>query len=106
MPPEVFEAKLIWPEVENALVCRANQFLTQINNGVDGKPEDIILTLGHVTPPVILGTDEEQREMAAAIGAVSVKTLSRVSLSLGQAENLAKLLHQAVETSRSLGGGA
>jgi hypothetical protein len=88
---------LIWPEVEELPVLRANQFLGQISQGPTGTPEEFILTIGYVVPPVLLGTVDEQRATMRALGAVSVKALSRVSMSRGRLGELIQILQSLAE---------
>lgn len=102
MAEDQFQMQVIWPEVEQLPVFRANQFLGQISSGVDNLPEDIVLTLGYVTPPVALGSEEERRATLAAIGAMSVKPISRISMSLGQAEGLRSLLDTVITNWREI----
>jgi hypothetical protein len=90
-PPKI-QFSVIWPDVEDLTVYACNQFLVQISAGSDGRPEDLILTLGFIAPPVILGTPEEQQASAMALQAVSVKGVSRVSMSRGNAEQLMNLI--------------
>jgi hypothetical protein len=99
------QISIIWPEVEEEPVFRANQFLGQISPGPTGAPEDFILTIGHVAPPVMLGTLDEQRATMSALGAVSVRTLSRVSMSRGNLEALIRILQTAVGQFDSATGG-
>jgi hypothetical protein len=89
---ESIQVSMIWPDVGELPVYRANQFLGQVSNGPDGKPEDLLLTIGHFAPPVLLGPPEEQQVTARALGAVSVRALSRISLSYRQAHALVGLL--------------
>lgn len=98
------EIAVVWPDVEELPVYRANQFIAQVGTGPDG-PEDLFLTIGLATPPVILGTEEEQRVAVAAIGAVSVKGLARISMSRARAAELAMLLENVVRQWPHGGGG-
>lgn len=83
---------MIWPDVGELPVYRANQFLGQVTAGPDGEPEDLLLTIGHVAPPVLLGSPEEQQATAMALGAINVRALSRISLSYQQTQALIGLL--------------
>lgn len=96
---------LIWPEVEEEPVFRANQFLGQISTTSAGTPEDFLLTIGYVAPPVLLGTPDEQRATMGALGAVSVRTLCRVSMSRERLGELIQMLQGvAQQFDRATGG--
>lgn len=97
MPEQSIGIPLIWPDIEELPVYRANQFISQNGQGPDGKPEEIVLSLGYIAPPVILGTPEEQQATARALGAVSVKALARVSISRGHVAQLVELLRAQLE---------
>jgi hypothetical protein len=88
---------LIWPDVDEQSVYRANQFLGQLSPGPgpDGAPEEFVLTIGYVSPPVMLGSAEEQAATMNALGAVSVRTLARVSMSRGRLQELIGILQQS-----------
>ncbi|MCW2756340.1 MAG: hypothetical protein JWO46_86 [Nocardioidaceae bacterium] len=88
---------LIWPNVQDVSVLRANQFLGQIAAGIEGQPEEFLLSIGYAAPPVLLGTPEEQQLSMQAVGAISVKTEVRVSMSRGHLAALTQLLATALE---------
>ena len=81
---------LIWPDVAEAPVLRANQFLTQIAQGRDGAPEDLLLSVGYYAPAVVLGTAVEQETCRAAMSAISVRTLLRVTMSRDRLDGLVR----------------
>lgn len=78
--------------------------LVQIGSGPEG-PEDIIVTLGHVAPPVVLGTSEEQQALMMAIGAISVRPLCRVSLSRARLGELIGALQSVAQAFDMASGG-
>lgn len=83
---------MIWPDVSEAPIQRVNTFLAQFTQDPEGAPEDFILTAGHIAPPVLLGSAEEQKAAFAAMGAVSVHTLARISMSPARLFELIDLL--------------
>ncbi|WP_395659142.1 hypothetical protein [Nocardioides sp.] len=99
-----FQVGVIWPDVEDVPVLAANQFVTQLDAGSAGV-EQIVLILGNVTPPLVLGPPEEVQAMLAAVGAVSVKALGRYALTRGRLEELIELLLQARQNWDSSMGG-
>ena len=71
--------ELEWPGLTEAIVVSANQFIVSPLPPIEGG--GFILTIGHVTPPVLFGeTLDERLERAADVEALPVRTLIRVSL--------------------------
>jgi hypothetical protein len=68
-----------------------------MNAGPDGRPEELLLVVGHVAPPVLAGSPEQYAVMLAATSAVEVKTLGRYSLSRGRVRELIEYLTQQAE---------
>lgn len=84
---------------------RANQFIGQHHGGSGGKgPEEFVISGGYLAPPVILGTAEEQQLSLAALGAVPVKALFRVSMSRSSVLALIKILQDQVKKYDAAGG--
>ena len=77
-----------WIEVDQVEVFAANEFVISH----DPNSGEFYLTVGHVTPPIILGTDEEQREQAERLVFVPVRTVGRFSLSRLRVEQLMTVL--------------
>lgn len=94
---EPTQISLIWPDVEDLPVLRANQFLGQVAPGPTGAPEEFIFTIGYVSPPVFLGSPEEQAATMKALGAVSVRALARVSMSRVRLAELIQVLQQSAD---------
>lgn len=97
---------IVWPDVNDVPVHVANQMVTQIGVAADGQtPEAIIVTLGHVAPPFVLGSPEDQRAMLRAMGGIPSRTLGRFYFTRERAEEVAHLLLGAVATYDGLAGG-
>jgi len=73
---EQVEVRLVWTGVDEQPVVAANQFVIS-HNPTSG---ETILIIGHVAPPVLTGTPEEQREQAKAIQSVPVRAIARLAL--------------------------
>jgi hypothetical protein len=94
-PLDLIQVPVIWEGADDLPVLAANQFVVQIDSP-DGAAENLILTVGHIAPPVLLGSAEEQRAAAADIKAVSVRPLARFSLSRSRATALIRVLNEVV----------
>jgi hypothetical protein len=82
----------------------ANQFVSQVTG--TGAPDEIIITIGHVSPPVIIGSAEEQRQLAAAIQSLKIRPLLRVSLTRQRLGELADVIAAAAKQyDEAVGGG-
>jgi hypothetical protein len=102
MKPQKFTS--IWPEIGDLPVLAANQFLVQGGiSGNSGVPDDMVLTVGHTAPPVLLGTPEEQQAQLAALGAVTTRPLVRVSISRNRLGELIGLLVAAANQWDTMG---
>ena len=84
--------RIAWVGVEDVPIVFANQIIGQ----VDDKGEAII-TFGQATPPVLLGTPEEQREQAGNIQFVQVRPVARLNLSRARLEELATVIQKTLE---------
>lgn len=98
MANERTEVSVVWPGVDEVPVQPANQFLGQILRLNTGAPDEFLLVVGHISPPVVLGSPEEQQAMARALGAVGVKTLARVTMTIGRARELRDLLDRQLKS--------
>jgi hypothetical protein len=65
---------LLWLDVDDAEISFVNQLVVQHHEN------DFILTFGHVAPPMLVGTPEENRRRAENIPYVPVKTVKRVGM--------------------------
>jgi hypothetical protein len=77
---------LAWVGPDEVPVVLANQFISQFHH--DG----FVLTVGQVTPPIILGSDEQQRDQLEALTFVPVRPLARFALTEQRVRELIKLL--------------
>jgi hypothetical protein len=76
---------------EDVPVLYANQFVVQFMQ--DG----FILTVGQLTPPILLGTGEEKREKAKQLSLVPVKVVARLAIDRRRVEELVNLLRTQLE---------
>ena len=87
-----------------------NQALTQLEPGGPDGPDGILLTLGYVAPPVVLGSAEETTVLINALGSVPVHAYGRYTLQPGRAREVVNLLGTALAQydqarKEALGGG-
>jgi hypothetical protein len=84
-----------WRGVDAVPIHTANQFLAQVDAAGD-QPDQLILAVGQVTPPPVLGTAEQKRAQLEKITEVNVLTLARYSITPARLRELIALL-QTVE---------
>lgn len=77
-------ARVTYPGIDDLPIHFANTFLIQKSPDVD----EWIITFGHLSPPVLLGTEQEQREQAQRIKEVPAKMIARFGLSQKRLEEL------------------
>jgi hypothetical protein len=93
--PEGFAVPLAWGEFERLPVRAANQLAVQID-ALGTSPDMVVLSIGHASPPIVTGTEEQQIERWRQIKEVPVQPVARVSVSIGRLKEWAALLHQTV----------
>jgi hypothetical protein len=71
---QVLSVPLVWIGPEEVPIQFANQFLVQVNE------EEVIITVGQVSPPIVLGTAEQQMEAMQAVEVVPVRVASRIAM--------------------------
>lgn len=82
---------LSWVGVEESVASAANQFLVQFDGDLH------YLTLGQVTPPVLLGTEEEKKRQVDKLTMVPVRALGCYALSRKGIEELIGVLRTGLE---------
>lgn len=84
-----------WVGVEELPVHAANHFLVQADGDMH------YLTIGHATPPVLLGSPEDLKRQLTQLGLVPVKPLGRFALSRSKAQELVGVLTSVLEKTAS-----
>lgn len=69
------DVPLAWIGTEELPIFLVNQIVCQFNQ------DEFILTFGQMTPPALLGTEDERIEQAQQIAYVPVKPLARLGFS-------------------------
>jgi hypothetical protein len=90
-------AQVVWGDVDSLPVLAVNQFVIQVAQENEQGPPSVLLTLGHVAPPIVLGTPEQQREGVAAVEQLTVRPVARFSIPADRMMELARLLQNLPE---------
>jgi hypothetical protein len=84
--PEPIEVPILWVGVEDAQILFANQFLGQVEQ------QEIVLTFGQITPPVLLGSPEQRARQVERLGFIPVRTVARFGMTRARLEELIGVL--------------
>jgi len=68
--------------------------------------QEFIITFGQFSPPIVLGSPEEQMEQAKSKQYLPVKTVARVAMSPQRVADLIRALQENLNTWKSSQGGA
>jgi hypothetical protein len=82
---------LTWVGVEEVPIVFVNQFMGQVDDR-----GDVILSLGQLTPPALIGTPEEQAKQAQRLAYVPVKPVARLNLSRPRVVEMIAVLNQVL----------
>ena len=96
---EPIEVPIVWVGVEDAQVLFANQFLAQIDQ------QEIVLTFGQLTPPVLLGSPEQRAQQVERLGFIPVKTVARFGMTRARLEELIGVLQTTARNFDARDGG-
>jgi hypothetical protein len=82
---------------EDVPILLANQF------GIvyDPNGEESVLTVGQLSLPVLIGTDEDKQRQLEQLSYVAIKVVGRYSLTRPRVEALVQMLQQNLERSES-----
>ena len=81
---------LKWVDEDNLHTLAANQFVL-----TTGTPwDEVILAVGQVSPPVLIGTHEEQLTQVEELDFLPVRMLARFSIPISVAKGLRDLLNR------------
>ncbi len=95
---DTVEIPIVFVGTEDVPVVLANQFVVQHQRN------EFILTLGQVTPPILLGSDEERFEQAKKVAYIPVKVVARVSFTRDRLVELIGALKKHLEKYDSVSG--
>lgn len=80
---------VLWSGAEDVPLVLVNQVLGQV-----GQQGEVILTFGQITPPLLMGTPEQQAEQVSEIPFVSVKPVARLALTKAGLDDLVRVLQE------------
>lgn len=83
---EGFELPIVYTSGDDAPILFANQFTIQFHQ------DEFILTIAQIQPPILLGSAEERRALAARLTHVPIRTLVRVGMTRTRLAELAEIL--------------
>lgn len=83
----------MWTRLDAVDTLTANEFLIT----PDAHDDLLHLTVGLVSPPVLMGSDDEQMQHLRDLRYVAVQALGRFSLTHARARRLAEILKESVE---------
>lgn len=89
--PESVSVPLVWVGFNDETIKTASIFACQIY-----AENEIILTVGQVTPPMILGDAEQRAAQAQALPFAQVRTLAKFGLTVSRAEKLISVLQNTI----------
>lgn len=89
---ESFQIPLVWVGVDDVAVVMANQFVSQASG-----PDEMIVTLGQMVPPALLGTAEEREQQARSLDFVRVRPLARLSMTPARMRELVQVMSITLE---------
>src|SRR5438874_8480172 len=78
--------RLQYEGAKDVPILVANQFVTINYEG------NLVLIAGQISPPVLLGSEEEKLEEARRLPHMPVKVVARLAMTLGRARELTDLL--------------
>jgi hypothetical protein len=93
--PTTVQASITWGSVDSLPVLAANHFAVQLAILEPGEStSDVILTVGYLSPPLLTGTAEDQRDALDALEHLAVHPIARFSIPFTRAAELARIIQE------------
>jgi hypothetical protein len=89
--PEGIALPLVWMDLDDADTQAVNQLIVQHHE------DEFILTFGHLTPPMLIGTPEETAAQARTIPYVAVKVVARMAATPAKVEAFVKAMQTVLD---------
>lgn len=96
-PAKLPSKPLVYVGLDEVPILYSNNMVIQLN-----PPGEFILTFAQISPPMLLGTVEEQREQAERLEAVYARVVARLSMNRFRVEQLIRLLQGHLERLQTL----
>ena len=80
---------LDWGGVESLPILLANQVIGQV-----GQQGEVIISFGQSSPPILIGTPEQQREQAKEITSLPVTPVARIALTRTGLDEMIRILNE------------
>ena len=98
--PDGIALPLVWIDPDETDISFVNQVLVQRQN------DEYILTFGQQTPPILMGSPEENMERAKEIAYIPVRVAVRLGFTANRMAEFLELIQSAVERSKARDGEA
>jgi hypothetical protein len=89
--PVPVKVPVVFIGIEDVPILYVNQFVLSF------QPQEFILTMGQLAPPILLGSEEEQREQAGQLDYVPIKVVGRVGMNRRRLVDLIALLEKQLQ---------
>jgi hypothetical protein len=89
--PEQLQIPVLWVGLDELPVMMANQLISQVGG------DEITLAFGMITPPVLLGSPEEQHAQAGRIGYIPVRPVARLGFTRQRLGEFIKVLSDTAD---------
>ena len=80
------QVPVLFVGADDTPILYVNQFVVQ------HQQNEFIITVGQIAPPMLLGTEEQQRQQAKQIAYVPVKVVARLALTKARLKELISVL--------------
>jgi hypothetical protein len=94
---KVVTLPVTWDAFAELTPVAANAFVFQFVPGQDGKPHEVVLNVGFLGPPPVMGSAEEQVAQVKRLGGAAVKPIVRLTFSKERAEELRQVTDQILQ---------
>jgi len=88
---EVVQLRLLWKGIEDAPLLYVNQFVLQ------HEQDELILTVGQLQPPILLGQPAEVIEQAKSLTYVPVNVVTRLAFTRQRLGELSRVINEQLE---------
>jgi hypothetical protein len=89
--PESVQIPLVWIGAEEAPILMVTSFLGQ------SQDDEIVLTFGQMTPPILFGSEEDRLQQVQNIHYLPVKTIAKLGFTRQRLQELTEVLRQTLE---------